>query len=80
MTGLPMQRDWEGLVARVVQLHEHLGAICMYTVYHAGKAGDHIHICCTQLTRLRTAGQFIHTADLRVTGRRLLSRAPHNNA
>ena len=62
---IAVQRDWEGLVARVVQLHEHLGAICMNTIYHTGKAGDHIHICCTQLTRLRNAGQFIYTADFR---------------
>lgn len=57
-----MQRDWESLIAGVMQLHEHLGAICMNTIHHTGKTGDHVHIRCAQLTRLCNAGQFIHTA------------------
>ena len=62
---IAVQRDWESLIAGVMQLHEHLGAICMNTIHHTGKTGDHVHIRCAQLTRLCNAGQFIHTADLR---------------
>ena len=62
--GVAVERNGEGLVAGMVQLHEHLGVIGVYPVNHTGEAGNDVHVGRAELAGLSNAGQLIDAAHL----------------
>ena len=62
--GITVQRDGEGLVAGMVQLHEYLCVVCVDPVDHTGEARDDVHVGRAELAGLSNAGQLIDTAHL----------------